>query len=146
MKRNDLSRLQIRILLLVREEKEGRIATETLYDLVEEVRPTVDENGDPLDDDVDIYETSREEIGGLENGGLLATDKKSTLAMGASVLTKRGRAMAKQLLKHVGPAEGTLRELAEVVWEGGDPDHEWDADTIDEVAQILTNAGFRPAE
>ena len=39
----------------------------------------------------------------------------------------------------------TLRELAEVLWPDGDADHEWSSDTIEEVAEILTEAGFCPA-
>jgi len=142
MKRTDLTRLQIRILFLVREEG-GRVPTETLYDLVEEVRPTHDEGGEELDG-VDPYETSREEIGALEEGGLLSADENTTFAMGASVLTTAGRGVAKELVKWVGSPEETLRELAEALWPDGDAEHEWSADTIDEVAQVLTNAGFCP--
>jgi len=143
MDRNDLTRLQIRILLLVREEG-GRLPTESIYDLVEEVRPTHDEDGEEMED-MDPYETSREELGALENAGLLASDANTNWAMGASVLTDAGREMAAHLAKRVGAPEDTLRELAEVLWPEGDPDHEWSADTIDEVARVLTDAGFRPA-
>jgi hypothetical protein len=70
----------------------GREATETLYDMVEAVRPTVDEDGEPLDD-VEPYETSREEIGSLESAGLLAHDEDGMASFGYSSLTEKGRAL-----------------------------------------------------
>jgi len=143
MNRSDLTRLQIRILLLVREEG-GRLPTESVYDLVEEVRPTHDEDGEELEG-LDPYETSREELGALEAAGLLADDENTNWAMGATVFTDAGREMAEHLAKRVGDPEGTLRELAEVLWPEGDADHSWSPDTIDEVARVLTDAGFRPA-
>ncbi len=37
-----------------------------------------------------------------------------------------------------------LRAIQEVLWPGGDRDHEWDSETIDEVANVLHNAGLGP--
>ena len=144
MERTGLNRIQIQILLYVRDE-DGRTATETLYDLVEEARPTVDEDGEQLDEDVDIYQTSREEIGALENAGILAQDDEGMAAGGYSSFTDAGRKLADELAESTPGAEETLRELAEVLWPEGDADHEWSPDTIDEVARILTDVGFRPA-
>ena len=143
MTRSDLTRLQIRILLLVRED-DGRTATESLYDLVEEVRPTSDEDGEPIDG-MDPYETSREEIGVLERAGILAQDDDGMAASGYSSFTDAGRKLAGELAESIPEAEETLRKLAEVLWPDGDADHEWSSDTIDEVARVLTDAGFRPA-
>jgi hypothetical protein len=57
--------------------------------------------------------------------------------------------MSKQrgALERLGP--GQLRELvaavAECLWPGGDPDHEWSPDTLDEVASVLGRHGPGPA-
>ena len=143
MERNDLNRIQIRILLYVRDD-DGRTATESLYDLVEEARPTVDEDGEQLDEDVDIYQTSREEIGDLEKGGLLAQDDAGMASGGYSSFTDAGRKLADELAESILEPEAVLRQLQEILWPAGDADHEWSPDTIDEVARVLTDAGFRP--
>jgi hypothetical protein len=95
MKKTDLNEIQIRILLAVRDD-DGRTPTESIYDIVEEVRPTTDDDGEPIDDQ-DPYETSREEIGDLECGGLLDIDENTNWAGGASIFTKRGKKMAEEL-------------------------------------------------
>jgi hypothetical protein len=64
--------------------------TETLYDLVESVRPTVDDDGVEIDG-MDVYETSREEIGALECAGLLGQSDDTMACMGKSILTGAGR-------------------------------------------------------
>ena len=143
MNRSALTKLQIRILLLVREDG-GRIATESLYDLVEEVRPTSDEEGEPIDG-MDPYETSREEIGALERAGMLAQDDDGMAAGGHSSFTDAGRKLADEFAESTQGPEETLCKLAEVLWPGGDVNHEWSPDTIDEVARVLTDAGFCPA-
>lgn len=143
MKRADLNRIQIRILLLVREE--GRTATESLYDLVEEARPTVDEDGEQLYDDVDIYETSREEIGALENGGLLAQDDEGMACGGYSSLTKKGAKIADKLADDFVEPEDILVQLQQILWPEGDPDHEWDSDTLGYIGELMHQHGFAPA-
>lgn len=97
MQADDLNEIQIAILKLVREDG-GRTATEGVYDLVEEARPTVDEDGEPLDEDVDPYQTSREELGALERAGLLAADWDTGWVMGATLFTDAGRKMADEVL------------------------------------------------
>ena len=86
MNPSDLTELQAQILLLVHEEG-GRAPTESVYDLVESVRPTHGAE----EDEVDPYETSREELATLEAAGLLASHENTTWAMGATVLTDKGR-------------------------------------------------------
>lgn len=100
MKRNQLSPIQRGILLMVLEEG-GRIDTESLYDYVEERRPTVDEDGVEIDGH-DLYDTSREEIGALEGAGLLGQDDDGMAAMGYSSLTETGRELAAQLAGETG--------------------------------------------
>ncbi len=79
MEAGDLTDLQIQILKLVHDD-DGRTPTEGIYDLVEEARPSPDPEGAP-------YETSREELGALESGGLLDHDEKTNWVMGASIFT-----------------------------------------------------------
>jgi hypothetical protein len=54
----------------------------------------------------------------------------------------------RETLERLGP--GQLQELvaavAECLWPGGDPDHEWSPDTPDEVAFVLDRHGLRPAK
>ena len=85
----ELTPLQMKILRTVLDAGEFE-ATETLYDIVEEVRPTLTEDGEALGD-MDPYETSREEIGALENEGYLLHDDNTSLGMGKSLLTAKGR-------------------------------------------------------
>jgi hypothetical protein len=68
----------------------GRECTETLYDMVEEARPTMDEDGEEFEG-MDPYETSREEIGDLESWGFLAHDEDGMAGFGYSSLTDKGR-------------------------------------------------------
>lgn len=84
-----LTDLQMKILRAVHDAG-GEESTETLYDLVEEARPTMDEDGEPLDRR-DPYETSREEIGALENLSLLTNVENSSAAMGRVALTAAAR-------------------------------------------------------
>ena len=49
------------------------------------------------------------------------------------------------------PGELSREELIEIVravqntlWPDGDPDHEWDAETIEAVARVLSDAGLMP--
>lgn len=84
-----LDDLKLNLLRTVHEAG-GRECTETLYDIVEEVRPTHDEEGEPIDD-TDPYETSREEIGFLEREGYLDHDENGMAAFGYSSLTDKGR-------------------------------------------------------
>ena len=67
-----------------------RECTEMLYDTVEEARPTQDEDGEPIND-LDPYETSREEIGDLECAGLLDHDEDGMASFGYSTTTAKGR-------------------------------------------------------
>lgn len=80
--------LQMTLLLAVHEAG-GRECTETLYDMVEKERPTLDEDGEELED-MDPYETSREEIGDLECKGYLAHDEEGMAGFGYSSLTAKG--------------------------------------------------------
>jgi hypothetical protein len=41
-------------------------------------------------------------------------------------------------------AVACLRAIQEKLWPDGDRDHEWDAETLDEVADVLTEAGLAP--
>lgn len=41
-------------------------------------------------------------------------------------------------------AREAIGELREILWEGGDPDHEWDVETIEHVADVLIRLGLRP--
>ena len=91
----ELTQIQMKLLHTVL-EADGRECTETLYDIVEEARPTTDEDGEPIDD-LDPYETSREEIGGLENGGYLDHDEEGMASFGYSTLTDKGREVAETL-------------------------------------------------
>ena len=93
----ELTQLQMKILHTVLEAGEFE-ATETLYDIVEEVRPTLDDEGEELDD-MDPYETSREEIGALENEGYLLHDDNTNLGMGKSLLTDKGRELAEKIVE-----------------------------------------------
>jgi hypothetical protein len=94
MTTRELSELKMNLLRAV-DEAGGRECTETLYDMVEEERPTVDEDGEPVDD-MDPYETSREEIGDLEDGGYLDHDEDGMASFGYSSLTEKGRAVLGQ--------------------------------------------------
>jgi len=73
----------------------GREDTETLYNLVEQHRPTVDEDGEPIGD-LEPYETAREEIGALERVGLLKHDEDGMASFGYSSLTEKGQAAMKE--------------------------------------------------
>lgn len=120
--------------------------TESLYDLVEEARPTIDEDGEPIDDQ-DPYETSREEIGELEGAGVLDHDEEGMAGFGYSSLTDEGLQLAEKLEERgVADAEVVLRELAEILWPGGDADHEWDSDTLGEIGEVMYRAGLRPPD
>ena len=66
----------------------GREHTESLYDLVEEARPTMGEDGEL--EGIDPYETSREEIGGLESHGYFDHDEDGMASFGYSSLTAKG--------------------------------------------------------
>lgn len=81
--------LQMKLLEAVNDAG-GRECTETLYDMVEAERPTHDEDGEGLDD-MDPYETSREEIGSLESDGFLDHDENGMAGFGYSSLTDKGR-------------------------------------------------------
>lgn len=140
MERNQISPIQRGILLMVLDEG-GRIDTESLYDYVEERRPTTDEDGEPIDDQ-DPYESSREEIGALEGAGLLGQDDDGMAVMGYSSLTDAGREMAVQLVD--GP-EAILEQLQEILWPEGDAEHPWSPDTLDEIAKVLIGRGYCPA-
>jgi hypothetical protein len=37
-----------------------------------------------------------------------------------------------------------LAEIQELLWPGGDRDHEWESDTIEQVASVLINGGIGP--
>ena len=39
----------------------------------------------------------------------------------------------------------TLRQIQEILWPGGDPDHQWSPDTLDEIVDVLRQASFVPA-
>jgi len=41
-------------------------------------------------------------------------------------------------------AAETLKEIQEALWRGGDADHEWSPDTLDEIAKVMHNAGLGP--
>jgi len=43
-------------------------------------------------------------------------------------------------------AEGCIDSILEVMYPEGDLDHEWDAETIELVAEVLSNFGFGPEE
>lgn len=106
---------EIQILILAELANEGgRDATESLYDLVEAIRPTIDEDGEPIDD-MDPYETSREEIGALERAGLLDQDDEGMAAGGYSSLTPAGVEMTKALCERmIAREEGYMARLADL--------------------------------
>lgn len=39
-----------------------------------------------------------------------------------------------------------LRRIAAILWEHGDPDFEWDSETIEHVASVMEQAGYRPVK
>jgi hypothetical protein len=45
------------------------------------------------------------------------------------------------------PAElrAIVGRVREILWAGGNPDHEWPVETIEDVARVLYDAGLRPA-
>lgn len=57
------------------------------------------------------------------------------------------------MIVNLDPSEMNRDELAALVsdireklWPGGDVDHEWSADTLMQIAGLLTDAGLRPEE
>lgn len=38
----------------------------------------------------------------------------------------------------------TLKDIQEALWRGGDADHEWSPDTLDEIAKVMHDAGLGP--
>jgi len=90
-----LTQLQMKLLLTVLDAG-GEEFTESLYDLVEEARPTMDDDGEPLND-LEPFETSREEIGGLESTGYLDHRGDVMASFGKSVLTVKGRELAERI-------------------------------------------------
>lgn len=51
----------------------------------------------------------------------------------------RGDRVAYTLLSY---HERVLLEVRELLWPNGDADHEWSADTLDDIARTLDRAGF----
>lgn len=39
---------------------------------------------------------------------------------------------------------GIILDVAEALWPEGDPDHEWDSETIEDVARVLENCDLQP--
>jgi hypothetical protein len=142
MKLNDLTEIQILLVAEVAYDG-GRTATESLYDIVEGFRPTSDEDGEPIDD-LDPYETSREEIGDLERAGILGQDDDGMASGGYSSLTKAGAKLVTALAERLeARAEGYAERLDEA--EGDDAALLFAALAhTREVARRL--AGFHPAE
>jgi hypothetical protein len=89
MTTRELTELQMKLLRTV-EEAGGEEHTETLYDMVEAERPTLTPTG-RTKKGKDPYETSREEVGGLEREGFLTWSDDTSAAGGKSVLTEKGR-------------------------------------------------------
>ena len=142
MTKKELSAIQRRILVMVLEEG-GTLYTEGIYDYVEERRPTHDEDGELLEN-MDPYETAREELGPLEGAGLLDHDESGLPSFGYSVLTEKGRKMAEEIAED-GDPEGLLDEIQEILWPEGDAEHQWSPDTLDEIAEALIRGGYCPA-
>jgi len=115
---DELSEIQILILAEVANDG-GRTATESLYDLVEAIRPTTDEDGEPIDD-MEPYETSREEIGALERAGLLAQDDGGMACGGYSSLTESGIEMTDALCERLVEREDGYWARLEGLEEGTD--------------------------
>ncbi len=42
--------------------------------------------------------------------------------------------------------QNILNQIREVLWPEGDMDHEWDSETVDEVAAVLISGGYGPTE
>lgn len=43
-------------------------------------------------------------------------------------------------------AVNCIEHILEILYPEGDPDHEWEGDTIELVAEVLSNYGFGPEE